>query len=58
LIDFADKITFIGSPGVGKLVMKRAAETLTPVILELGGKDCAIVCEDADYNQFMTNSQR
>ena len=58
LIDHADKITFIGSPKIGKLVMKRASNTLTPVILELGGKDCAIVCPDADYNQFLTNSQR
>lgn len=48
LITFADKIIFIGSPGVGKLVMKSAAETLTPVTLELGGKDAFIVCEDVN----------
>jgi acyl-CoA reductase-like NAD-dependent aldehyde dehydrogenase len=58
LVETCDKITFIGSPHVGKLVMKHAANTLTPVILELGGKDCAIVLEDCDYNQFMKNSQR
>lgn len=51
LVSLVDKVTFIGSPGVGKLVMKRASETLTPVVLELGGKDPAIVCEDADLNQ-------
>ena len=28
--------------------MKKAAETLTPVTLELGGKDAFIVCEDVD----------
>ena len=38
--------------------MKDASHTLTPVILELGGKDCAIVFEDCDYEQFKTNSQR
>lgn len=51
LVESADKITFIGSPEVGKLVMKHAANTLTPVILELGGKDVAVVFDDADYDQ-------
>jgi aldehyde dehydrogenase (NAD+) len=51
LVESADKITFIGSPEVGKLVMKHAANTLTPVILELGGKDVAVIFDDADYDQ-------
>lgn len=51
LVASADKITFIGSPGVGKLVMRKASETLTPVVLELGGKDPAIILEDADLDQ-------
>jgi hypothetical protein len=51
LIPAVDKLTFIGSPSVGKLVMRQAAETLTPVVLELGGKDAAIVCDDCDFNQ-------
>lgn len=51
LVASADKITFIGSPAVGKLVMKKASETLTPVVLELGGKDPAIILEDADLEQ-------
>jgi delta 1-pyrroline-5-carboxylate dehydrogenase len=38
--------------------MKKASETLTPVVLELGGKDAAVVFEDCDYEQFKTNSQR
>ncbi|KAI8320691.1 ALDH-like protein [Martensiomyces pterosporus] len=46
-----DHITFIGSPEVGKLVMKSASANLTPVTLELGGKDCAIVFADADMAQ-------
>ncbi|PIA17249.1 ALDH-like protein [Coemansia reversa NRRL 1564] len=46
-----DHITFIGSPEVGKLVMRSASENLTPVTLELGGKDCAIVFDDADLTQ-------
>jgi len=44
-----DKVTFIGSPKVGKMVMAAASETLTPVVLELGGKDAAILCDDCDY---------
>ncbi len=45
------QVTFIGSPQVGKLVMAEAAKTLTPVVLELGCKDAAIVCEDCDFDQ-------
>ncbi|KAI8924417.1 Aldehyde/histidinol dehydrogenase [Entophlyctis helioformis] len=58
LVETADKITFIGSPGVGKIIMRHASHTLTPVILELGGKDCAVVFEDCDYLQFRHNSLR
>ncbi|SDD87077.1 aldehyde dehydrogenase (NAD+) [Pricia antarctica] len=42
-----DIIFFTGSPTVGKVVMRAAAENLTPVILELGGKSPCIVDEDA-----------
>ena len=45
-----DYIFFTGSVQVGKLVMKKAAEHLTPVTLELGGKSPCIVTEDADLN--------
>ncbi|RCH86189.1 Meiotic Sister-Chromatid recombination aldehyde dehydrogenase [Rhizopus azygosporus] len=44
-------VTFIGSPGVGKLVQKNAADHLVPCVLELGGKDCAILLKDADLVQ-------
>jgi coniferyl-aldehyde dehydrogenase len=43
-----DHIFFTGSPRVGKLVMKEAADNLTPVTLELGGKSPVIVASDAD----------
>lgn len=43
-----DKFFFTGSPRVGKIVMKAAAEQLIPVTLELGGKSPAIILEDAN----------
>ena len=43
-----DHIFFTGSPRVGKLVMKAAADNLTPVTLELGGKSPVIVADNAD----------
>jgi aldehyde dehydrogenase (NAD+) len=43
-----DHIFFTGSPAVGKIIMKAAAEHLTSVTLELGGKSPAIVAADAD----------
>lgn len=46
-----DKVIFTGSHENGKRVMATAAETLTPVILELGGKDPLIVCDDANLEQ-------
>ncbi|XP_077218151.1 aldehyde dehydrogenase 22A1 isoform X2 [Tasmannia lanceolata] len=48
LVSAVDKIIFVGSPAVGKMIMANAAETLIPVTLELGGKDAFIVCEDVD----------
>lgn len=51
LIDNVDSITFIGSPQTGKKIMARAAENLIPVILELGGKDAAVVRRDADIDK-------
>ena len=42
------KVCFTGSVATGRRVMAKAAETLTPVLLELGGKDPMIVLDDAD----------
>ncbi len=46
-----DKLFFTGSTRVGKKLMAKAAETLTPLVLELGGNDAMIVCEDADLER-------
>lgn len=43
-----DHIFFTGSVSVGKSIMEKAAQTLTPVTLELGGKSPVIVDEDAN----------
>lgn len=43
-----DYIFFTGSPTVGKIVAKAAAENLTPVTLELGGKNPCIIDETAN----------
>ena len=46
-----DHIFFIGSPAVGKIVMKAAAEHLTSVTLELGGKSPVIVDKTANLDE-------
>lgn len=51
LVDEVDFVQFTGSDRTGKVVMKRAADTLTPVSLELGGKDPLIVLRDADVER-------
>ena len=43
-----DKIFYTGSGNVGTIIAKKAAETLTPVTLELGGRNPAIVTKNAD----------
>lgn len=61
-----DKIFFTGSAAVGRIVMRAAAETLTPVTLELGGKSPVIVdetaklhtaCERIAWGKFMNAGQ-
>jgi acyl-CoA reductase-like NAD-dependent aldehyde dehydrogenase len=51
LVDEVDMVMFTGSASTGRKVMARAAETLTPVSLELGGKDPMIVLADADLER-------
>lgn len=45
-----DFIFFTGSPSVGKEVLRRAADNLTPVVLELGGKSPCIIDSSADIS--------
>ena len=45
-----DKLAFTGSGATGKRVMAACAETLTPVLIEAGGKDAMIVDQDADLD--------
>ena len=45
-----DMLFFTGSPALGRVVMKAASETLTPVVLELGGKSPCIVDANADID--------
>lgn len=46
-----DKVAFVGGGLTGRKVLAAAAESLTPVVLELGGNDVAIVCDDADVER-------
>ncbi|MBP2322090.1 acyl-CoA reductase-like NAD-dependent aldehyde dehydrogenase [Kibdelosporangium banguiense] len=43
-----DKLAFTGSAATGRKIMATCAETLTPVLIEAGGKDALLVDEDAD----------
>lgn len=51
LVDAVDMICVTGSPETGRRVMERASKRLTPVLLELGGKDPMIVLSDADLDR-------
>lgn len=46
-----DKITLIGSVPTGKAIMRTAADTLKPVLLELGGKNALVIFPDADLDK-------
>ncbi|EUB98212.1 Salicylaldehyde dehydrogenase [Rhizobium sp. CF080] len=45
------RINFTGSTGVGKMIARRAAEHLKPVLLELGGKAPFVVLDDANLDE-------
>lgn len=44
-------LTFIGSQPVAKYVVKKASEILIPVVVELGGKDAVLICDDYMKNK-------
>ncbi len=46
-----DKISFTGSPGVGRSIASSAGANLKPVTLELGGKSPNIIFDDADFDR-------
>ncbi|WP_250278458.1 aldehyde dehydrogenase family protein [[Clostridium] colinum] len=46
-----DFIFFTGSTNIGKIIMKNAAKTLTPVALELGGKSPCIIDKNIDLDK-------
>lgn len=51
LVDAVDMVAVTGSCQTGRRVMERASRRLTPVLLELGGKDPMIVLKDADLER-------
>ena len=51
LVDAVDFVQFTGSDRTGKLVMAQAAQSLTPVSLELGGNDAMIVLEGSNIDR-------
>lgn len=50
MIDAADALTFTGGTETGRAVLRRAAETMTKVQLELGGKNPLVILDDADLD--------
>src|SRR5699024_11379236 len=50
------RLAIVGESETGKTVMKNAAESLTPVSLELGGKSANIIFEDADLDEAVDGS--
>lgn len=52
----SDKIFFTGSVETGRKVMEKASQTLTPVVLELGGKDPMLVCDDVDLDRVVASA--
>lgn len=58
LIDHVDAICFTGSVATGRIVAEAAARNFIPSFLELGGKDPAIVLDDADVDRATTSLLR
>ncbi|DBB05797.1 TPA: hypothetical protein ACH3X3_009810 [Trebouxia sp. C0006] len=53
-----NKLIFVGSTEIGKKVMQAAAQNLTPVVLELGGKDAFIICDDANLAETIPTAMK
>lgn len=53
-----DAITFTGEPGTGSHIMKAAATGLREVAMELGGKNAALVFDDADMDKVIEGTTR
>lgn len=53
-----NKLIFVGSTEIGKKVMQAAAHNLTPVVLELGGKDAFIICDDANLAETIPTAMK
>jgi acyl-CoA reductase-like NAD-dependent aldehyde dehydrogenase len=51
IVDRADRVVFTGSTETGKAIMRKAADRLTPVCLELGGKEAMVVLPDANLDR-------
>lgn len=51
-----DKLFFTGSVEIGKQLLRESGDTLTPLVLELGGNDAMLVCEDADLHRAATGA--
>ncbi|GAA2848813.1 aldehyde dehydrogenase family protein [Pseudonocardia halophobica] len=52
------KVSFTGGPEIAKKIMTTAAETLTPLCLELGGKSANLVFADADLDRAAEHAAR
>lgn len=53
-----DKIVFTGSPQVGRMVMQGCAPHLKPCVLELGGKDAMVICDDYPLDEVIPIAMR
>lgn len=53
-----DRITFTGASATGRAIMRAAADNLTPVSFELGGRSASIVFADADMDQAVAGAAR
>ena len=53
-----DMVSFTGGPSTGRAVMAGASAELTPLVLELGGNDPAIVAPDVDIDETLAGTHR